>query len=270
MKVNSKVNRECRGVRGEFTLIELLVVIAIIAILAGMLLPALNAAKKKAHDIACRSNLKQLATAGSIYSGDYNEWILPTTVRYKLGSSQILNFNQILSNLMKVTTWKYENSKAAKTGTYYCPSSQLDGAYIGGWYSTNVALSGHQFGSSDNIATVWHKTNALRQPGSIICFLDTNPGNIATNFNIVRYRHGAGDPRMKSNADARGLTNGRCNMAMADGRVTDLSAPLLAIRHDSENAAGADISFPGATYVVKSYFAMGIDYERGVLYKCQN
>ena len=108
----------CRGKYGNFTLIELLVVIAIIAILAGILMPALQQARERARSSSCVNNLKQIAMANMAYCEDYKGFI-PTngTVLWNNTGNGHWSWAQNLAKLHYLPD-KYENVAG-------CPSIRI-------------------------------------------------------------------------------------------------------------------------------------------------
>ena len=85
----------------SFTLIELLIVIAIIAILAAMLLPALNKARERARTTTCINNSKQIGSGINMYTGDYND-LLPPTIVTLLGNQEPRSISEYFNGISAV------------------------------------------------------------------------------------------------------------------------------------------------------------------------
>ena len=131
---NSKAER-----KNMFTLIELLVVIAIIAILAAMLLPALNAAKEKARQAACLSNLKQIGLSQVAYLVDFNDYTwyengtADRSTIFKSASDKPL-WEGWVSNGVLIRNGYLSNSK-----NFECPSApHIPNPYTYSQYNNNI------------------------------------------------------------------------------------------------------------------------------------
>lgn len=195
-----------------FSLIELLVVIAIIAILAGMLLPALSGAKRKAKSIQCLGNLRQINLATLLYAEDHGGSLPRST--HSAGAHGQLPWGYAISGYLnrQILTPSDPRWTNLVRSIYRCP---LEPARSNEWsYGKNVYP---ELSPSETGGLSWPRLEHIPRPTATVLYAEKNGGSMADHF-MANFWNEGGQPEVDQDRHRP-----KSNYALCDGHVESLA-----------------------------------------------
>lgn len=213
LKINRQKNRNSSMKRRNvyFTLTELLITIAVIAIIAGLLLPALGAARKKAHGINCVSNQKQLGMGMTMYLNAYDDMLPKSNVGSPYWSLTFCQQKFItipillcpsVPNDWFVKKWRNTLESTLKDNRAYDSEFYNTWAFV--CYGYNAKLDGQ-------------KMTKAKSPGKLVLFGDSATKKATLKLNCFRINDTADESNYYLYVPHGGLNE--CNVIHADGHI---------------------------------------------------